>query len=66
MQTTAFAKTALGVDYNNEYIMIFGFRQSPDGIYKVSEVKDFVDSKFTVAYVEKIKEALAVRQGEQK
>jgi len=39
-----------GVPYNNEYNITFHLVEQADGSYKISVVKEFVDSKFSDSF----------------
>ncbi|CAL1708675.1 unnamed protein product [Somion occarium] len=52
-------KTVLNYDYANEYIWVFHVIKREDGRYKVSYIKDFVDSYFSAGFTRASQEAIA-------
>ena len=47
----------MGVDYNNEAVMIYHIEKVGDDL-KILKVKAFVDSKFTAKFAEEIRKAI--------
>ena len=59
MHATSTATTELG-EYNNDYVLVL--RMTEDGT-KVERFEEFVDSKYSVEYLPKLREHLAGKQG---
>ncbi|KAH8086662.1 hypothetical protein BXZ70DRAFT_910293 [Cristinia sonorae] len=59
LHAAADAMTKPGFPYINEYILIFHVAEQPDGSFKLTSAKEFVDSKFTAGFMEQLQKVLA-------
>ncbi|EJD41618.1 hypothetical protein AURDEDRAFT_169277 [Auricularia subglabra TFB-10046 SS5] len=59
---TSTGTSATGASYANEYILIVQFREDESGTPKISCVKEFVDSQFSVAFFAAERERIAKAQ----